>query len=181
MSRRLRHKAGGPDLLPSLLMAMAQNVAGLSQEIHAPSPCHPDPMELSPTFPLKLGQGRSTEPLQSRSGDLASRRMRLVGPQNDRERRPPQRAGGYCQQCQFLIIGSHAIGTEHSAGDASVNQLPFIPPADPDGDGLHQRSAVCGPVAWLKVQVQAKKAPGAVVSLLGSATFPGDEGAAVPA
>jgi hypothetical protein len=59
-----------------------------------------------------------------------------------------------------------------------VDDRPFAAFANPDGDRLHEATAIRLPVARLNIQVDGAKAVGAVVPMFGAAAGAYDENAA---
>ena len=92
-----------------------------------------------------------------------------------RERRLTQGPHGDGHELHGIVVRRNTVGAERAAALAAVYDRPFTAPAYPDRHRLHDAAAVGSPVAGLDVYVQAGKAVGAVVAMLGAGRVGGHQ------
>lgn len=98
-----------------------------------------------------------------------------LGPQVvEREGRAGDGTQGQGEQRALEVVAGDAVGLEHAAARAAVDDRPFAAPTDLDGDGLHRFSAGAAAVAGLVVKMPRPETLGAVVAVPGAEGVRGD-------
>ena len=77
-----------------------------------------------------------------------------------------------------VVVGRNAVGVQHTAGAAAVDNGPFSVFSHPYTDGVHNPMAKARPVPRLFIHMKAAQAPRAVVAVLGSRVLRLNHGAA---